>query len=78
VALAERIGHEAGIDTSAVGMITTGTQAEEILASGNVQAVMVARAAMRNPHWPMMAAEELGDVIEWAPQLERGRTVAKR
>ena len=77
VEFAERIGREVGIATNAVGMITTGTQAEEILAGGHVQAVMVARAAIRNPHWPMMAAEELGDVIELRPQMSRARLLPK-
>lgn len=77
VELAERIGREVEIATNAVGMITSGVQAEGILASGHIQAVMVARAAMRNPHWPMMAADELGDIIELRPQLLRARPQPK-
>ena len=73
VPFAKRIGEASGIATSAVGMITSGEQAEVILDDQHVSAVMVARAAMRNPHWPLQAAHELGDDIEWRPQLVRGR-----
>jgi len=73
VPFAQRIGEAAGIATSAVGMIISGEQAEAILDDQHVVAVMVARAAMRNPHWPLQAAHELGAAIEWRPQLERGR-----
>ena len=73
VPFAKRIGETSGIATSAVGMITSGEQAEAILDDQHVNAVMVARAAMRNPHWPLQAAHELGDDIEWRPQLVRGR-----
>jgi hypothetical protein len=30
---------------------------------------------LRNPHWPMMAAEELGEKIEWPIQFERARRI---
>jgi 2,4-dienoyl-CoA reductase-like NADH-dependent reductase (Old Yellow Enzyme family) len=77
VPFAQRIGEESGIATSAVGMITSGEQAEAIMDDQHVVAVMVARAAMRNPHWPLQAAHELGDAVEWRPQLERGRWAPK-
>jgi 2,4-dienoyl-CoA reductase-like NADH-dependent reductase (Old Yellow Enzyme family) len=31
-------------------------------------AVMLARALLRNPHWPWAAARALGDDIPWPPQ----------
>jgi hypothetical protein len=30
---------------------------------------------MRNPYFAVTAAEQLGEVIPWAPQLERARRV---
>lgn len=67
-----RVHQEAGIATSAVGVITTGAQAEEILASEDVEAVMIGRAMLGNPRWPLQAAAELGDDIPWPSQYARG------
>lgn len=78
VPFAERIKSEVGIMTSAVGLIMEPTQAEEIVASGKADAVMLARAMLRNPHWPMWAAEELGVRIPWQRQFERARKLAPR
>lgn len=78
VQFAERIKAEAGILTSAVGLITEPEQAQEIVTSGKADAVMLARAMLRNPHWPMWAAEELGVRIPWQPQFERARRIAPR
>lgn len=75
VEFAARIKNEAEIATSTVGLITDAQQANEIVATGKADAVMLARAMLRNPRWAMQAAEELGDVIPWSNQLLRGRTV---
>lgn len=75
VEFAARIKNEAEIATSAVGLITAAKQANEIVETGKANAVMLARAMLRNPRWAMQAAEELGDVIPWSNQLLRGRTV---
>ena len=66
------------IATGAVGLITDAEQAESILTDGKADAILVARAAMRNPHFAMAAAEQLGEVIEWPPQLDRARRVKQR
>ncbi|MBG6085158.1 NADH:flavin oxidoreductase/NADH oxidase [Zhihengliuella flava] len=61
---------------TAVGGITTGTQAEHILATGQADGVAIARAALVNPHWAAVAASELGVPREENPrakQLWRGR-----
>jgi 2,4-dienoyl-CoA reductase-like NADH-dependent reductase (Old Yellow Enzyme family) len=75
VDFAHRIKSDAQIPTSAVGMITQASQANEIITSSKADAVMLARAMLRNPRWAMQAAEELGEVIAWPNQLARGRTV---
>ena len=75
VPFAEAVRREAGIATSAVGLITQATQAEAIIREGRADAVMLARANLRNPRWALNAAEELGEVIEWPAQFERARTV---
>jgi 2,4-dienoyl-CoA reductase-like NADH-dependent reductase (Old Yellow Enzyme family) len=60
-------------NVSAVGQITTSEQAEEILQSGQVDVIMAARQLLRDPYFPLRAAHELGDEIEWPVQYERGR-----
>ncbi len=52
----------AGTDAfvTAVGMITTAQQAEQILATGQADGVSIGRAALVEPYWPAIAARELG------------------
>jgi len=71
VPFAEQIRRDAGIMTAAVGMITSATQAEQILHLGQADAVIVARQLLRNPYWPIHAALELGDAIHPPPQYLR-------
>lgn len=72
VKLAETIKNGAGIDTGAVGLITTGIQAEEILQNDRADLVLLARELLRDPYWPRTAAKELGVEIEAPKQYERG------
>lgn len=72
VKLAETIKNGAGIDTGAVGLITTGIQAEEILQNGRADLVLLARELLRDPYWPRTAAKELGVEIEAPKQYDRG------
>jgi 2,4-dienoyl-CoA reductase-like NADH-dependent reductase (Old Yellow Enzyme family) len=60
VPFARRIRKEAGVPTAAVGLINTPTQADEIVRAGDADLVMLARAMLRDPYWPLHAAEELG------------------
>jgi 2,4-dienoyl-CoA reductase-like NADH-dependent reductase (Old Yellow Enzyme family) len=68
---AERIRRDAGILTGAVGMITTPTQAEHIVGTGQADAVLIARELLRDPYFPMRAARELGQAITWPAQYLR-------
>lgn len=74
VPMAEAIKHGANIATSAVGLITEPTQANEIIASHRADAVMLGREMLRNPRWPLMASEALNVKISWPLQLDRART----
>lgn len=74
VEFARKIHEESGILTNAVGMITTGEQAEAILAYDDIAAVMIGRAMLGNPRWPIQAAADLGDEIPWPNQYARGFT----
>ncbi len=75
VPFAARVRHEAGVPTGAVGLITGPKQAEEIVASGQADVVLLARAMLRDPHWALRAAHELGvpvgDGVDWPPQYLR-------
>lgn len=72
VTYAEKIKHGAGIATGAVGLITTGIQAEEILLNDRADLIFIARELLRDPYWPRTAAKELGTSIEPPKQYSRG------
>jgi 2,4-dienoyl-CoA reductase-like NADH-dependent reductase (Old Yellow Enzyme family) len=59
VPFAERIRHEAGIATAAVGMITEPSHADEIIRNGRADVVLLAREFLREPYWPRIAARAL-------------------
>ncbi|MBI1378410.1 MAG: oxidoreductase [Frankiales bacterium] len=71
VPFAARVRAEAGVPVSAVGLITEPAQAEAVLAEGSADAVMLARAVLRDPHWPLRAAHELGVPLAWPDQYLR-------
>ncbi|MFI9379940.1 NADH:flavin oxidoreductase/NADH oxidase [Kutzneria sp. NPDC052558] len=73
VPFAQRIRTEAKVATGAVGLITEPQQAEQIVATGAADVVFLARAALRDPHWPLNAARVLGGEIEWPVQYSRAR-----
>jgi len=76
VPFAAQIRAEAGIPTAAVGMISTPEQAEDILVDGHADLILLARESLRDPYWPLAAAQALGalDEVEVPWQYERGFT----
>ena len=68
---AEKIRHEAGILTVAVGMITEPVQADHIIRTGQADIVLLAREMLRDPYWPLRAARELGQAASWPVQYLR-------
>ncbi len=66
-----RIRREAAIATSAVGMITTAAQADHVVRTGQADFVLLARELLRNPYWPLHAAQELGQKMPWPAQYLR-------
>jgi 2,4-dienoyl-CoA reductase-like NADH-dependent reductase (Old Yellow Enzyme family) len=68
---AEEIRRSCDILTGTVGMITSPVQAEHILATGQADAVILAREMLRDPYWPLRAARELGQEITWPVQYLR-------
>ena len=71
VVFAERIRREAGILTGAVGLITEAQQANDIVAAGQADLVLLARQLLRDPYWPLRAARELGAKTAWPLQYLR-------
>ncbi|PNI10019.1 oxidoreductase [Arthrobacter sp. AFG7.2] len=65
------IRKEAGVATGTVGLLTSAGQAEHAVATGQADGVLIARAALRDPHWWLRAAFELGHDMAWPPQYER-------
>ncbi|MCW2808349.1 MAG: namA2 [Marmoricola sp.] len=64
----------AGLPTGAVGLITEPEQAEKIVANGEADVVLLARASLRESAWPLRAAHELGvapDEAPWPDQYTR-------
>jgi 2,4-dienoyl-CoA reductase-like NADH-dependent reductase (Old Yellow Enzyme family) len=73
VALAHEV-RDSGVPTGAVGLIDSAVQADEVIRTGQADVVLIARAALRDPHWWMRAAHELGHELVPAPQYERSGT----
>ena len=71
VPFAAAIRRDAGIPAAAVGLITEPVQAEHILATGQADAVCLARALLRDPYWPRHAARALGVPMAWPNQYKR-------
>lgn len=60
VPFAEILRREAGIATGAVGLIDQPSLAAEIIANGRADIVLLARAVLADPAWPLRAARRLG------------------
>ena len=71
VPFAEQVRREAGIATGAVGLITTPEAANAIVAEGRADCVFLARQLLRDPYWPMHAADALGHATDWPAQYLR-------
>ena len=71
---AAEIRKKVGIATGAVGLITAAVQAEQILATGSADVVLLARELLRDPYWPIHAATELKADHPWPVQYERAKT----
>jgi 2,4-dienoyl-CoA reductase-like NADH-dependent reductase (Old Yellow Enzyme family) len=73
VPFAAAIRERAGIATGAVGLITDANQAEAIIAEGKADAVLLARAMLADPYWPIRAAKALGANVAWPVQYGRAK-----
>lgn len=68
VPFAAAIRRDSGIATGAVGLITEADQANAIIADGRADIVLLARALLRDPYWPLRAAEALDCKARWPKQ----------
>jgi 2,4-dienoyl-CoA reductase-like NADH-dependent reductase (Old Yellow Enzyme family) len=72
VPLAEYVATKGDVQVSAVGLITTPAQAAQIVDEGRADAVMLGREMLRDPHFALRAAHELGvDIDYWPSQYVR-------
>jgi len=71
VPFAEAIRLDAGIATGAVGLITDAEQADAIIGKGRADVVLLAREMLRDPYWPLHAANKLGRWVPWPAQYLR-------
>ncbi len=67
---ADRIRHEVGIATMAVGNISSYADVNTILASGRADLCLLARAHLWDPYWTRHAARELGFSLPWPDPYE--------
>ena len=71
VFIAEAVRQKAGIMTAAVGLISDPRQADEIISSGQADLVLLGRELLRNPTFPIQAAQQLGFPPPIPPQYLR-------
>ncbi len=62
---ADRIRHEVGMATMAVGAISSYADVNTILAAGRADLCLLARAHLWDPYWTRHAAFELGHPLPW-------------
>ncbi|MDB4905304.1 MAG: NADH:flavin oxidoreductase [Gemmatimonadetes bacterium] len=74
VPFAARVKREGGMRSGAVGMITEPAQADAIIRNGEADVVFLARELLRDPHFALRAARELGVEGPWPVQYERAKT----
>lgn len=73
VDFASRIRKETGILTGAVGLITSISQAEEILNADHADLILIARESLRNPYFGLTAGNELAEEVDWPVQYIRAK-----
>ncbi|MCZ7564021.1 MAG: NADH:flavin oxidoreductase/NADH oxidase [Burkholderiales bacterium] len=72
VPFAEQIRRDTGLATAAVGLISSAEMAEEIVANGRADLVVMGRMLLNDPHWPLHAARTLRCSTQaWPEQYER-------
>lgn len=74
VRFAQSIKKQVNILTGAVGLISDAIQAESILVTEQADLIFMARELLRDPYFPLKAADQLADKsIVWPLQYERAK-----
>lgn len=74
VPFADHIKHQVpGMLTGAVGIITTATQANDVLEKDQADLIFIGRELLRNPQFALSGATELGVFAQYPHQYECGR-----
>ena len=73
VPFAELVKKKAAVLTGAVGLITTSQEANEIIEQNKADVVLLARELLRDPYFPLRAAQELKQEVAWPKQYERAK-----
>jgi 2,4-dienoyl-CoA reductase-like NADH-dependent reductase (Old Yellow Enzyme family) len=71
VTLAETVRRGAEIATGAVGLIGDATLAEQVIAAGRADVIVLGRMALWDPYWPHHAAKKLGAAVTLPIQYAR-------
>lgn len=72
VAMAIKVKEETGLPVLAGGLITEPAQVLQLLKAG-IDLVYTGRELLRNPYWPLRAAHELQQELEWPSAYLRGK-----
>jgi 2,4-dienoyl-CoA reductase-like NADH-dependent reductase (Old Yellow Enzyme family) len=73
VPFAERVKHETGMPTMAVGLITDPQHAEDIVTQHKADMISLARGILYDPRWPWHAAAQLGQHVQGPKQYWRSQ-----
>lgn len=73
IGFAEMIKNTLNIPTAAVGLITSAELAEEIIGNQRADLVLLGRVLLRQPYWPMYAANVLKTDFTYPKQYIRGK-----
>ena len=73
VPLSQRVKDTVPMLTAAVGLITSPSQADQIVRNEQADLVLLAREMLRDPYWPLHAARQLGVDLAWPQQYLRAR-----
>jgi len=71
VPISESVRRGADILTAAVGLITSPAQADEIIRNGRADLVLLGRELLRDPYWPLHAAQALKQPVPVPAQYLR-------
>lgn len=70
---AETIREKTELPVIAGGLISSASMAEEIISNERADLIFFGRELLRNPYWPLLAAKELREDLDWPIQYKRAK-----